>query len=138
MIVPFAVRKNLAAVLFPMDYYRFRHTHESIHNPQQKKTLNRPLWIVGISPFEPVISDESGYVVHLGVPQFTARWTMNDDIIQQLLAFDYYDEDLNIMIYETLLLNNNGERLQEWLLEAVCAVAYSKGMIAVASIEEAH
>ena len=138
MIVPFSTKKNLAAAIFPMDFYRFRHTQESVVDPQQKKVIERPLWIVGISPFEPLISEESVFVVHLGTPLFTARWTTNDEIMKQVTAVDYYDEDLNIMIYETLLLNNNAERLHEWLVEAVCAVAYSKGMIAIATIEEAH
>lgn len=138
MIVPFAIKKPFAGMLFPLDYYRFRHTHESVQDPQQNRVVARPLWIVGTSPFDQVISEDCGFIVHLGVPQFTARWTMNDDTIRQISVFDFYDEDLNIMIYETILMNNNGERLHEWLVEAVCAVAYSKGTIAVASSEETH
>ncbi len=140
MIISLTTRKPLHhPKLAPLDFYRFRHRQESVPSFQQGKPLARPLWIVGASPFDTVLTpEEEGHVVHLGNPQFTARWTMIDATIAQIAEPDYYDEDLNILIYETILLGGASERIEEWLLEAVCAIAYTKGMIAISDPEEVH
>jgi hypothetical protein len=141
MLFSFVTRKPLALPsLSPMDFYRFRHRGEQIQRPGFKTTATRPLWIVGVSPFDPIINELDGHVVHIGAPRFTARWTMNDEIISQIENYDFYDEDFNIMIYETIFMddNKNAERIEEWLLEAACAVAYSKGLIAAVATEETH
>lgn len=139
MLISLTTKKPLSLnSLTPLDFYRFRHRQETVKSFGMKLPASRPLWIVGVSPFDPVISNDEGHVVHLGTPRFTARWTMCDESIAQLATPDYYDEELNIAIYETILMEPAPERMEEWLLEAVCAVAYSKGMIAMADPEEAH
>ncbi len=139
MIISLSTRKPLQGKVFcPMDFYRFRHTHEETPSFDQKRHAQRPLWIVGVSPFDPVLSEEDGFVVHLGNPRFTARWTMNEDMINQIVGYDFHDEDLNIMLYETVLSEGTTDNLEEWWIEAVCAVAYTKGLIAVAAHSETH
>jgi len=141
MLVSFATKKPIKIPpLPPMDFYRFRHRVESVHGQGNKMLATRPLWVVGVSPFDTIIREDEGYVVHLKNPQFTARWTMNEETIEQIKSPDFYDEDFNITIYETIFMDesDNIERIQEWLLEAACAVAYTKGLIAIVDPEEMH
>lgn len=139
MLISLATKRPIRNdVLAPTDFYRFRHRYQTVQSFNPKIVTNRPLWVVGVSPFDPVITEMEGYVVHLGAPRFTARWTMSEETIAQLAKHDYWDVDLNIVIYETLLMDPNPERIEEWLIEAVCAVAFSKGLIAIADPEEAH
>jgi len=44
-----------------------------------------------------------------------------NQFVKFVLLLIFMMKDLNIMIIETILMNNNGERLHEWLVEAVCA-----------------
>jgi hypothetical protein len=121
---------------FSLDFYRFRHSTEDILPGGKKKTVARPLWIVGVSPFDEIISSEEGYVVHLGAPRFTVRWTMLNSTMARIRSPNYYDEDLNIMLYEATPLDGKAAEIEEWMLEAVCAVAYSKGLITTVAPEE--
>ncbi|MEJ0062466.1 MAG: hypothetical protein WDO70_04510 [Alphaproteobacteria bacterium] len=139
MIISLLTKKPFRIpALVPPDFYRFRHRYEMAESFGHKMAATRPLWIIGVSPFDPIISGDDGYVVHLGSPRFTARWSMDDNIINQIRSPDYFDEDLNILIYETLLMDETTGDLEEWFLEAVCAVAYSRGLIAVAAQDEEH
>jgi len=140
MLLTFPTKKlERNPALAPVDFYRFRHTTELVSRPYQKVVIQRPLWIVGVSPFDTVTSPDEGHVVHLGAPQFTARWSMSDETIRQIATPDFYDGDFNILIYETSMLNgDDAGRIQEWLVEAACAVAYTKGLIAIMAPEEAH
>jgi hypothetical protein len=122
----------------PLDFYRFRHREEKILIPGKKLVLARPLWVVGVSPFDPVIADDAGHVVHLGDPRFIARWTMNPDTIAGISQPDFHDEDLNIVIYEALCADGDAPPAAAWLMEAACAVAYAKGLIAAVDPEEVH
>lgn len=121
-----------------MDFYRFNHTTEVVSSEGRASALSRPLWIVGVSPFDPVIESDEGYVVHLGSPAFVARWTMLEDTMAQIEHPDFVDEDLNIMVYDAAQTGSTGVIPPEWLLEAACAVAYSKGMIGAATHDETH
>ena len=138
MLIPFSKRNVQICSPPPLDFYRFRHREEKVSIPGKRTVIARPLWIVGVSPFDPVITDDAGHVVHLGEPRFTARWTMNADIIAKIPQPDFYDEDLNIVIYEALCADQNGGPLDAWLMEAACAVAYSRGLIAAVDPEEIH
>jgi hypothetical protein len=137
MIISFIKRTpTRGPTFFSLDFYRFRHNTEEIFVGGKRKTVTRPLWIVGVSPFDGVISSEEGYVVHLGAPRFTARWTMLDGTMGKIKAPDYYDEDLNIMLYEAAPLDDKTAEIEEWMLEAICAVAYSKGLITAVAPKE--
>lgn len=124
---------------FSLDFYRFKHTEEAVYDDKHGQSVqSRPLWIVGISPFDPTLSEESGHIVHLGYPRFTARWTMDDEIIEQIDDPNYFDEDLNMMIYDVIPLDGLETPGEDWLLEAACAVGYSRGMITMAPTTEKH
>lgn len=139
MIISLASKKpSQMPRLPPMDFYRFNHTCEVVNAQGQGTALSRPLWIVGVSPFDPVTQEDEGYVVHLGSPSFVARWTLIEATMAQIKQPEFFDEDLNIMVYEVAQTGGAGAIPQEWLLEAACAVAYSKGMIAVATHDETH
>ena len=138
MLVPFSKRIVQLSPGTPLDFYRFRHREEKVTIPEKRTVIARPLWVVGVSPFDPVISDDSGHLVHLGEPRFTARWSMNADMIAKIPEPDFYDEDLNIAIYEALCAEANAGPIDAWLVEAACAVAYSKGLIAAVDPEEMH
>lgn len=131
-------RQLSSALLFPLDFYRFNHTEEDVQQPGQKTILKRPLWIVGVSPFDNEIIEDEGHVVHLGNPRFTARWTMNENRFGQIDEPNYVDEDLNIIIHEVIPLGGNEMPEEVWLLEAVCAIGYSRGLITMTSAEEVH
>ena len=122
----------------PLDFHRFRHRNEKVFIPGKKTVIVRPLWIVGVSPFDPVIADDSGHVVHLGEPRFTARWTMNAETIAAIAQPDFHDEDLGIVLYEALSAEGRDAPPDTWLIEAACAVAYAKGLIAALEPEEMH
>lgn len=137
MLVPFPSKKPLQlSAVFPLDFYRFRHRTKVIHSSSLQKSLELPLWIVGSSPFDVIINLEEGHVVHLDQPRFIARWSMCDQTMGQIDNPDFYDEDLNIMLYETIPLDKGGVSIEEWFDEAVCAVAYTKGLIAISEPEE--
>ena len=128
-------------VVSPLDFYRFQHRLETVTATRDGRriAIERPLWIVGVSPFDPVIADDEGLVVHLGAPRFTARWTMRAETIASLAAIDYEDEDLELALYDTALLDPGGPAIERsWLVEAACAVAYSMGLIALADPIETH
>jgi hypothetical protein len=138
MLVPFSKRGDALSVAPPLDFYRFRHRNEKVLVPGKKTVIVRPLWIVGVSPFDPVIADDSGHVVHLGEPRFTARWTMNPGTITAIGKPDFHDESLGIILYETLSADGQGAPADNWLIEAACAVAYAKGLIVAIEPEEMH
>jgi len=138
MLVPFSKRAAPLISATSLDFYRFRHREEKVSIPEKRTVILRPLWVVGVSPFDPVIADEAGHVVHLGEPRFTARWSMNPDTIARTAEPDFYDEDLNIIIYEALCADANSAPIDAWLMEAACAVAYSKGLIATLDPDEVH
>lgn len=123
---------------FPLDFYRFKHTVETVTQSNQKIALPKPLWIVGVSPFEDEVLEDEGHVVHIGAPHFTARWAMNEERIEQIPNPNYYDEDLNLIIYDVIPLSGENIPAEEWLLEAACAVGYSKGLIASAPTDGIH
>lgn len=126
-------KKSFTRSLFPpMDFYRFKHHTELAESALHKKKLMRHLWIVGESPFDGTSSPDEGHVVHLGTPSFTARWTMVEETIAQIAKPDFLDEDTNILIYETIMTGGINENIDEWLMEAANAVAYCKGLIAIA------
>lgn len=102
MSVPFSKRRDALPAGPPLDFHRFRHRNEKVSIPGRKTVILRPLWIVGVSPFDPAIADDSGHVVHLGEPRFTARWTMNPETIAAIARPDFHDEDLGIVLYEAL------------------------------------
>jgi hypothetical protein len=138
MLIPFSKRRVPLSSAPPLDFYRFRHREEKVDVPEKKVIISRPLWVVGFSPFDPVIADDAGHVVHLGDPRFTARWTMHAETIAQISRPDYHDEDLNIVIYETLAADGHGAPTDSWFIEAACAVAYTKGLIAAIDPEEVN
>jgi hypothetical protein len=133
----FSKREDLPLTATPLDFHRFRHRNENVFIPGKKTVIVRPLWVVGVSPFDPVIADDAGHVVHLGEPRFTARWTMNPDTIATLARLDFCDEDLGIVLYEALSADG-ADVPDAWLVEAACAVAYAKGLIAAIEPEEMH
>jgi hypothetical protein len=137
MLVPFSKREDARLTPTPLDFHRFRHRNEKVCIPGKKTVIVRPLWIVGVSPFDPVIADDAGHVVHLGEPLFTARWTMNPDTIAAIARPDFRDEDLGIVLYEALSADS-ADVPDPWLVEAACAVAYAKGLIAAIEPEEMH
>jgi hypothetical protein len=138
MLVPLSKRNDPLSTAPPLDFHRFRHREEKVFIPKKRAVVARPLWIVGISPFDPVIADHSGHVVHLGEPRFTARWTMNPEVIAQVREQSFHDEDLGIVLYEALSAEGPDTPPDAWLLEAACAVAYAKGLIAAIDPEEMH
>lgn len=139
MIVSLTHKRPLNLPIFsPFEFYRFRHSTEFVQSSGEKRALQRPLWIVGVSPFDPVHSGEDGYVAHLGDPQFVARWTMEDETIEQIETRDYFDEDLNILLYEVSHGAGVSDIPEDWLLEAVQAVAYTKGLVAISTPEDAQ
>ena len=134
----FTKRLLSSALLFPLDFYRFNHTEEHINHPGQRTIVKRPLWIVGVSPFDNEIVEDEGHVVHLGNPGFTARWTMNEEKFSLIESPNYVDEDLNMIIHEVIPLGGSEMPEEVWLLEAVCAIGYSRGLITMSSPEELH
>lgn len=143
MIVTLAKHRPLPngrALAAPLDFYRFRHRSEIVEGivGGRVRVIDLPSWIVGVSPFDPVLGEDEGLVVHLAAPRFTARWTMREDTLAALPATDYVDEDLGIALYDIMRLDKDGDDPSAWLLEAVCAIAYSKGLIAVADPVETH
>lgn len=113
-----------------MDFARFRHMtwrhrpHGGMHE------WSAPFWIVGVSPFDKQLVEDEGYVTHIGSPRFTARWSFDPQRFQ--VAHNqkhFFDEDVGLLIYEISLLDEFAPNLDEWLFEAACAVAYSKGLI---------
>jgi hypothetical protein len=137
MFVPFSKRGDALSAAPSLDCHRFRHRNEKVLVAGKKTVIERPLWIVGVSPFDPVIADDSGHVVHLGEPRFTARWTMNPETTAVIAQPDFHDEDLGIVLYEALSHDGTGVP-DAWLIEAACAVAYAKGLIAAIDPEEMH
>jgi hypothetical protein len=135
MLVPFAKRGHALSAA-PLDFHRFRHCNEKVLMPGEKTVILRPLWIVGVSPFDPVIADDSGHVVHLGEPRFTARWTMNRETIAAIGQPDFHDEGLGLVLYE--VLSGRDAPPHAWLMEAACAVAYAKGLIVALEPEKAR
>ncbi len=117
----------------PPDFYRFRHRVENKRDPQTRRLMSTPLWIVGVSPFDEVICAEAGYVVHIGQPQFMARWSQKPDFIDSYIhegELSYHDLDMNILVHDLSWFDEAEKAsIQTWLLEAACAVAYSRGHI---------
>lgn len=138
MLIPFPKRTAPLSAAPPLDFHRFRHREEKVFVPEKRAVVARPLWIVGVSPFDAVIADDSGHVAHLGEPRFTARWTMNPETIAAIGQPDFHDEDLGIVLYEALSADGADAPPDTWLMEAACAVAYAKGLIAAIDPEEMH
>jgi hypothetical protein len=138
MLVPFSKRGVPLSAAPALDFYRFRHLDEKVHIPAKRIVIARPLWVIGVSPFDPVIAADAGHVVHLGEPRFTARWGMNPETLAHILEPDFLDEDLNIAIFEALPTDGPAAPPLAWLAEAACAVAYAKGLIAAVDPEEVH
>ena len=94
---------------------------------------------MGVSPFDRTLAEDAGYVVHLGAPRFTARWSLNETEVQAPCEpRSYFDDDTGLAIYEVSLLDEFSADLDQWLLEAACAVAYSKGLICIVGEEESE
>ena len=55
-------------------------------------------WIVGMDPF----ADEQGYIIHRKVPEFLAKWCVEDDDMATLSDLVYTDALLNdaVAIYD--------------------------------------
>lgn len=114
----------------PLDFHRFRHKTWLHNTPTQMTAWSSPYWIVGVSPFDRAVLEDEGYVTHLGSPRFVARWSMNESHFH--LASNqrhFFDNDLGLLVYEISLLDEFTIDLDEWLFEAACAVAYSKGLV---------
>ena len=79
-----------------------------------------------------------GYVTHLGTPRFVARWTMDEGKFHAgSNQRHFFDEEIGLLVYEISLLDEFTSNLDEWLFEAACAVAYSRGLIcAMDAIDE--
>jgi hypothetical protein len=137
MLVPFSKRGDPLSTAPSLDFHRFRHRNEKVCIPGKRAVIVRPLWIVGVSPFDPVIAGDAGHVVHLGEPRFTARWTMNPQTIAHVPEPDFHDEDLDIVLYEALSADGT-DAPHAWLMEAACAVAYTKGLITAIDPEEVN
>jgi hypothetical protein len=132
-------QKTMKNSLAPSDFHRFGHRTKLFKNPFQSASWTMPLWIVGTSPFDPVISSEEGYVVHLGEPRFMARWAMGGPLDQKRYGkTELYDEDLGMSLYEVSHLDQPSSDIQNWLVEAICAVAYSRGLISEMEPPEAN
>jgi hypothetical protein len=114
----------------PMDFHRFKHTTWR-HRPLGQGTQwSSPYWIVGVSPFDEKTIEDEGYVTHLGSPRFVARWSMDESKFH--LGSDqrhFFDDEIGLLVYEVSLLDEFTSNLDEWLFEAACAVAYSRGLI---------
>jgi hypothetical protein len=122
--------------LSPSDFYSFRHRTVSFINPQDPKrsaAWEMPLWIVGASPFDTVLAPDQGHIVHLAEPRFIARWIKGDigrSDVDPTKQMNYYDEGLDILIYEISWLDKDAKNIEDWLLEAAAAVAYTQGNLA--------
>lgn len=127
MLVPFSKRGDALSTAPPLDFHRFRHRNEKVSMPGNRAVILRPLWIVGVSPFDPVMADDSGHIVHLGEPRFTARWTMNPGTIAAIAQPDFHDEDLGIVLYEAVSAECPDAPPDAWLLEAACARRLCQG-----------
>ena len=123
-----------SAPIAPPEFYRFRHRHEFVRDAERGLAWQKPLWIVGASPFEAAAYAEEGYVVHTGKPYFVARWTKGEAGTGSRNlnghTHHFYDEDLDILVYEVSWLDGEpADGIDDWLFEATCAVAYSLGEI---------
>jgi hypothetical protein len=139
LVVPFPINKNKYPQLTMMDFYRFRHQHKHVNGSDKRTVLSQPLWIVGSSPFDEVISPEEGHIVHLGTPQFTARWTMDEETMDKLskgTGSVFFEEDFGMMIYEIIPIGRKKNVSEKWLLEAACAIAHAKGMLAISDVDD--
>lgn len=116
----------------PLDFHRFRHRTRTYRSPSTQRSWDYPLWIVGVSPFDETLDETAGHVIHIAEPRFMARWTIKDNHVYEDAAAarsSHYDEDMGILLTEITPLETDGGALTDWLLEAVCAVAYSRGTI---------
>lgn len=122
--------RNIQNLLSPTDFYRFRHrTWIQKDSGTSSIAWSSPYWVVGVSPFDEVIKSECGHVVHLGAPRFIARFSLEEVKLVSLRTQRFhYDEDLGIMLYEITPLDG-ATNVDDWHLEAVCAIAYSLGLI---------
>lgn len=116
----------------PPDFYKFQHRTTLHQCSKSNLAWTIPSWIVGVSPFDNEITSHSGYVIHTETPKILARWAIGDEINQiseDIKARGYHDEELEILLYEISHLDLTDKDSHTWLLEAVCAIAYSKGLI---------
>lgn len=136
---PDAISGDVLRRLPPMDFYRFKHRTWRHTSMSHMSAWQAPYWIVGISPFDEKTVEDDGYVTHLGRPRFVARWTLDENKFH--LGNNqrhFFDDEIGLLIYEVSLLDEFTENLDEWLFEAACAVAFSRGFIcAMDAIEEA-
>lgn len=118
------------SALTPMDFHRFKHMTWRYKCSERMAEWSSPYWIVGVSPFDKHMFADEGHVVHLGRPRFVARWTMNETHFHLgNNQHHHFDDDLGLLIYEVSLLDEFTADLPQWLFEAACAVAYSRGLI---------
>jgi hypothetical protein len=118
------------AVFRPVDFYTFRHrTFPS--GPAGTTRWMAPHWVVGHSPFDELLTAEEGHLVHVGRPQFVARWSYQEERIAEGIKTQHWlDEELGLLIHEVSWLDAPPADWATWLLEACCAVAYAKGDLA--------
>lgn len=116
----------------PMDFYSFKHRTFVAGPAGSRERWLAPHWVVGHSPFDDVLTGEEGHVVHIGNPQFVARWSYQDDELQKIRSGQHWlDDQLGLLIYEVCWVDGEPPvDWASWLLEACCAVAYAKGDIA--------
>lgn len=114
----------------PPDFYRFKHRTWVYRTAANPKGWASPLWIVGHSPFDTIIGEQEGHVVHLSFPRFTARWSMDEARLEDALdQLHHYDDDAGILVFEVSFIDPYPTGIEPWLREAACAVAFRKGLI---------
>ena len=123
--------------------YKFQHETEVFVNG-----VRVPAWIVGKSPFDPLILHRIvGQVVHLGAPMFKARWFVGEKApigIDALSGIIYHNGDLDMTLCELVFLDEPPEgafdeppegAFDEWPLEACMAVGHAIGFVAEETTE---
>lgn len=131
------ITKNIEKqeLLSPNNFYKFHHRTQEYSNPLDPQSgWLAPLWLIGNSPFDRVISPNTGHVAHLANPRFLARWKKCDapDKSNTQNQLFYFDDELEILLFEISWQDKmpaSEKDINLWLLEAVSAIAYSLGEI---------
>ncbi len=104
---------------------------------RQAAGFESPLWVVGSSPFDAVRCDTEGHVAHLGEPRFVARWFHGEqpsNPTDEISGIVYRDSDLKITVCEVVLFDRNLTAFEQWLYEAVAAIAHWRKIDETASL----
>ena len=104
----------------------FRHSTDP-----QPAGFESPLWVVGASPFDAVKCVTEGHVVHLGEPRFVARWFHGDapsNPTDEISGIVYRNPDHEITVCEVVLFDRTLTAFEQWLYEAVAAIAQWRRM----------